>query len=135
VAAALKNIVALAVGIASGLRMGDNAKAYIITKGYAEIRQVGLAWGARDETFHGLAGIGDIIVTCLSEHSRNFRVGRELGRGKKLADIMAEMKMVAEGVASASAVPVLKERFGLELPLLTAVYEILYGERFAADLI
>ena len=135
VAAALKNIVALAVGIASGLGRGDNAKAFIITKGYAEIRQVGLAWGAQDETFHGLAGIGDIIVTCLSEHSRNFKVGRELGKGRKLSEIMAEMKMVAEGVISAKVVPILKERFGLELPSLTAVYEILVGDRIAADLI
>ncbi len=135
VAAALKNIVALAVGIASGLGMGDNAKAFIITKGYAEIRQVGMAWGAKDETFHGLAGIGDIIVTCLSVHSRNFRVGRELGKGRKLSEIMAEMKMVAEGVTSAKAVPALKEKFGLELPLMSAVHGILYGDRIAADLI
>ena len=134
VAAALKNIVALAVGIASGLGMGDNAKAFIITKGYAEIRQVGMAWGAKDETFHGLAGIGDIIVTCLSEHSRNFRVGRELGRGRQLADIMAEMKMVAEGVTSAKAVPILKERFGLELPLLSVMYEIVHEGKMATNL-
>lgn len=134
VAAALKNIVALAVGIASGLGMGDNAKAFIITKGYAEIRQVGMAWGAKDETFHGLAGIGDIIVTCLSEHSRNFRVGRELGKGRKLADIMAEMKMVAEGVTTVQVIPVLKKKFGLELPLLTAVYGIVHEEKMTTSL-
>lgn len=135
VAAALKNIVALAVGMVDGLGLGDNATAYIMTKGYAEIRQIGLAWGGKDETFHGLAGIGDIIVTCLSEHSRNFRVGRELGKGRKLAEILAEMKMVAEGVTTAQVVPVLKQRFGLELPLLSKMYGILYSDKVAADLL
>lgn len=134
VAAALKNIVALAVGMVDGLGLGDNATAYIMTKGYAEIRQIGMAWGGKDETFHGLAGIGDIIVTCLSEHSRNFRVGRELGKGRKLAEILAEMKMVAEGVTSAKAVPVLKERFGLQLPLLTAVYGVVQEGKDAKEL-
>ena len=134
VAAALKNIVALAVGMVDGLGLGDNATAYIMTKGYAEIRQVGLAWGGKDETFHGLAGIGDIIVTCLSEHSRNFRVGRELGKGRKLADILAEMKMVAEGVTTARIIPVLKERFRLELPLLTAAYGIVHEGKEAREL-
>src|SRR3989338_1959958 len=134
VAAALKNIVALAVGMVDGLGLGDNATAYIMTKGYSEIRQIGLAWGGKDETFHGLAGIGDIIVTCLSEHSRNFRVGRELGRGRKLADIMAEMKMVAEGVTTAQVIPVLKKRLGLELPLLTAVYEIIHKGKMSQEL-
>lgn len=134
VAAALKNIVALAVGMVDGLGGGDNATAYIMTKGYAEIRQIGLAWGGKDETFHGLAGIGDIIVTCLSEHSRNFRVGRELGKGRKLAEILTEMKMVAEGVATAQMVPVLKEKFGLELPLLSSVYRIVYERKPAKEL-
>lgn len=134
VAAALKNIVALAVGMVDGLGLGDNATAYIMTKGYAEIRQVGMAWGGKDETFHGLAGIGDIIVTCLSEHSRNFRVGRELGKGRELADIMAEMKMVAEGVTTAQVVPALKQRFGLELPLLSAVYGVVQEGKLAKEL-
>lgn len=134
VAAALKNIVALAVGMVEGLGLGDNATAYIMTKGYAEIRQIGLAWGGKDETFHGLAGIGDIIVTCLSEHSRNFRVGRELGKGRKLAEILAEMKMVAEGVTTVQVLPVLKKKFGLDLPLLSAVYGVVHEGKGAEEL-
>lgn len=126
VAAALKNILAVFVGVLDGMGLGDNAKAYIMTKGLEEIKQVGLKWGAREETFSGLAGIGDIIVTCTSKHSRNRSVGEEVGRGRKLDEITKEMAMVAEGVTTLKEAIRLKGKFGLELPLISGLYEILF---------
>ncbi len=126
IAAALKNILAVFVGILDGMGLGDNAKAYIMTKGIAEITDVGISFGARQETFYGLAGIGDVIVTCLSEHSRNFRVGREIGRGRKLDEVLAETKMVAEGIIAAQHIPALEQRCTKPLPLLHGIRGILF---------
>lgn len=126
IAAALKNILAVFVGILDGMGLGDNAKAYIMTKGIAEITDVGISFGACRETFYGLAGIGDVIVTCLSEHSRNFRVGREIGRGRKLDEVLAETKMVAEGIIAAQHILALEQRCMKPLPLLHGIHGILF---------
>ena len=125
VAATLKNIIAIFSGILSGLGMGSNLRAYIITKGMHEIKEVGLKMGAKEETFYGLAGIGDIIVTCFSKYSRNHYVGEQVGKGKKLKEVIDEMNMIAEGVVTVKLIPKLKTQFGLKLPLLTCVYDIL----------
>jgi glycerol-3-phosphate dehydrogenase (NAD(P)+) len=126
VSSALKNIVAVFIGVLDGLNLGDNAKAYFIVKGLEEIRQIGLAFGGREETFHGLAGLGDIIVTATSKHSRNRHVGEEIGKGRKLNEIINEMKMVAEGVTTIKNAIKLKEKFGLQLPLITKLYKVLF---------
>ena len=135
VAAALKNILAIFIGILDGLKLGDNAKAYFIVKGLEEIRHIGLAWGGKEETFHGLAGIGDIIVTCMSRHSRNRYVGEQLGKGRKLAEILAEMSMVAEGVNTIKSAMILKERFKLELPMITGLHQVLFENRDVRKLV
>lgn len=125
VAAALKNVIAVLVGMIEGKGLGDNARAYVMTKGLQEIQKLGLKMGAKKETFYGLAGMGDLIVTCGSRHSRNFQVGREVGKGRKLADVLQEMKMVAEGVTTTRLVPELGRKYNVQLPLLQGVYEIL----------
>lgn len=135
VASALKNVLAVFVGIADGLGMGDNAKAYLITAGLKEITSIGTAWGAKKETFIGLAGIGDIIVTCLSEHSRNRHVGEQLGKGRKLPDILAEMKMIAEGVTTTKQAYALAKKFKLKLPLITGLHQILFEEKDPKEII
>ena len=127
VCAALKNILAVFVGVLDGAGLGDNAKAYVMTKGLEEIQQVGLKWGAKKETFYGLAGMGDMIVTCSSKHSRNRFVGEQIGKGRKLEEVLAEMKMVAEGITTVKEAIKLKEKFGLELPLITGLYDILFN--------
>ncbi len=129
VASALKNILAVFVGVLDGMELGDNAKAYLITKGLEEIRQVGISLGAKSETFNGLAGIGDIIVTCGSKHSRNRYVGQEVGKGRKLDTVIKEMSMVAEGVTTVKNAFMLKEKLGLELPLITGVHSILFENK------
>lgn len=126
VAAAFKNIVAIFIGVLDGVGLGDNAKAYVMTKGLAEITAVGLALGGKRETFTGLAGIGDLIVTCTSAHSRNRSVGQEVGKGRKLEEVLAEMKMVAEGITALQYVFKLQEKKGLRLPLITGLHAILY---------
>jgi glycerol-3-phosphate dehydrogenase (NAD(P)+) len=129
VAAALKNILAVFIGVLDGMGLGDNAKAYVMTKGLAEIKQVGLKWGAKEETFYGLAGVGDMIVTCTSEHSRNRFAGKEVGKGRKLDEVIKEMNMVAEGVNTAKLVPELINKFDLQIPLLKGLHEILFDEK------
>lgn len=129
VCAALKNILAVFVGILDGRNLGDNAKAYVMTKGLAEIKQIGLCWGAQEKTFDGLAGIGDVIVTCMSKHSRNRHIGQEVGKGRKLDDVIAEMKMVAEGITAVKNAYLLEKKFGLQLPLITGIYQILFEDR------
>ena len=124
--AALKNILAVFVGVLDGKKLGDNAKAYIITKGLEEIKTIGLKLGAKEETFYGLAGIGDIIVTATSKHSRNRHVGEQVGKGQKLGDVLAEMKMVAEGVTAVKKAIGFKEKLGLRLPLIEGLYQILF---------
>lgn len=124
--AALKNIIAVFVGVLDGKGLGDNAKAYVITKGLEEIKTIGLKMGAKEETFYGLAGMGDVIVTATSKHSRNRHVGEQVGRGRKLDDVLAEMNMVAEGVIAVKKAMRFKEKLGLHLPLTEGLYAILF---------
>jgi len=125
-AGALKNVVALAAGICDGLGFGDNTRGALITRGLAEMTRLGRQLGGRWETFAGLAGMGDLITTCCSRHSRNRRVGFELGRGRKLEEILAGMSEVAEGVATTPAARRLGAEQGLELPITEQVYNVLH---------
>ncbi len=129
VAAALKNILAVFVGVLDGMNLGDNAKAYLMVRGLNEIKEIGLKMGGQKETFSGLAGIGDMIVTCNSQHSRNRYVGQEVGKGRKLDAVIEEMHMVAEGVTTIKNALGLKEKLGLELPLITGIYQILFENK------
>lgn len=130
VGAALKNVVALAAGIADGLGYGDNTKAALITRGIAEIGRLGTAMGGKVETFGGLSGIGDLIVTCASMHSRNRRAGILIGKGYSYEEAMKEVKMVVEGVYSAKAAMGLAEKYGVQLPIIEQVNEVLFhGKR------
>ena len=126
VASSLKNILAVFIGVLDGAGLGDNAIAYVITKGLEEIRQVGLKMGARSETFYGLAGIGDMIVTCSSEHSRNRFVGREVGKGKNLDEVTDEMKMIAEGITTLKGAIELKRKLQMDTPIISGLYRILF---------
>ena len=131
--AALKNVVALAAGIADGLGYGDNTKAALITRGITEIARLGTAMGGRFETFCGLSGIGDLIVTCASMHSRNRRAGILIGKGYTMEEAMKEVKMVVEGVYSAKAAMGLAEKYGIQLPIIEQVNEVLFNGKPAAD--
>lgn len=125
-AGALKNIIAIAAGISDGAGFGDNTKAALMTRGMREIMRLGMKLKAKKETFFGLAGIGDLIVTCSSKHSRNRYVGEQIGRGKKLGVVLKKMKMVAEGVPTTKSAYELSKRFGIELPITEVVYRILF---------
>ncbi len=125
--AALKNVIALAAGCADGLELGDNAKAALITRGIVELARLGTALGGRPETFGGLSGLGDLVVTCASKHSRNRAVGERLGRGEKLAEILKSTETVAEGVATTGAIVELAARHDVELPIAEAVGRVLEG--------
>ncbi len=131
--AALKNVVALAAGIADGLGYGDNTKAALITRGIAEISRLGVKMGCSRSTFSGLTGIGDLIVTCASMHSRNRRAGILMGQGKSMDEAMAEVKMVVEGVYSAKAAKALGEKYGVDLPIIDQVNMILFEGKPAAE--
>ncbi|MCR5417700.1 MAG: NAD(P)H-dependent glycerol-3-phosphate dehydrogenase [Lachnospiraceae bacterium] len=123
---ALKNVIALAAGISDGLGQGDNAKAAIITRGIAEISKLGIAMGGKQESFTGLTGIGDLIVTCSSMHSRNRRAGILIGQGKTMKEAMDEVQMVVEGVYSAKAARGLAVKYNISMPIVTSVNEILF---------
>ncbi|MBZ0203866.1 MAG: NAD(P)H-dependent glycerol-3-phosphate dehydrogenase [Ignavibacteria bacterium] len=123
---ALKNVIAIAAGIADGAGFGDNTKAAIMTRGIREITRLGMKLGAHESTFIGLSGIGDLIVTCMSRLSRNRFVGEEVGKGKKLKQVLAEMKMVAEGVATTESTHQLAKKIGVELPIIEQVYKVLF---------
>jgi glycerol-3-phosphate dehydrogenase (NAD(P)+) len=129
VAGALKNVMAIAAGIAHGLGYGDNTKAALITRGLAELTRLGVALGGDPLTFQGLAGMGDLVATCMSAQSRNRTVGEELGRGRNLDDIVTEMKMVAEGVKSTAAVLELAATVKIEMPIAEQVGAVLYEGR------
>lgn len=131
--AALKNVVALAAGIADGLGYGDNTKAALITRGITEISRLGMAMGGRRETFFGLSGIGDLIVTCASMHSRNRRAGILIGQGHTMEEAMEEVKMVVEGVYSARAAVGLAEKYHVSLPIIEQVNQVLFYGKPAAD--
>ena len=131
--AALKNVVALAAGIADGLGYGDNTKAALITRGITEIARLGTAMGGRFETFCGLTGIGDLIVTCASMHSRNRRAGILIGKGYSMEEAMKEVKMVVEGVYSAKAAMALARKYGVQIPIIEQVNAILFDGKEAGD--
>ena len=124
---ALKNIYAIAAGISDGLGLGDNAKAALVTRSLAELVRLGTSLGGQPETFHGLSGLGDLIVTCFSIHSRNRGVGERLGRGESLADIQKSMVMVAEGVPTARSAYEEARKHGVDTPLLDTVHAVLFG--------
>lgn len=123
---AVKNCLAIGAGIADGLGYGDNAKAALITRGIAEMIRFGKVMGADERTFSGLTGIGDLVVTCASKHSRNRSVGERLGKGEKIEDILNSMIMVAEGVPTVKAVYEKKLQLGISMPIVEAIYEIIY---------
>jgi glycerol-3-phosphate dehydrogenase (NAD(P)+) len=124
--AALKNVMALAAGASDGLGFGDNTKAALMTRGIAEMKRLGIEMGGKSETFAGLSGIGDLIVTCTSMHSRNRRAGILLGQGKSLEETLAEIKMVVEGVNTAQAAYTLAKEHNVEMPITNAVYDVLF---------
>lgn len=135
IAGALKNVLAIGSGIADGLGYGDNTKAALMTRGLAELARLGVALGGDPLTFAGLAGMGDLIATCSSPQSRNRHVGVELGRGRKLDEIVAEMKMVAEGVKTTAAVLEIASQRGIEMPLASFVGRVLNEGAHPADLV
>ena len=130
---ALKNVIALAAGIADGLGYGDNTKAALITRGNAEITRLGVAMGANPHTFSGLSGIGDLIVTCASMHSRNRRAGILIGKGYTKDQAMEEVQMVVEGVFSAKAALELSKKYNIEMPIVEQVNKVLFEDKPAAE--
>ncbi len=124
---ALKNVIAIAAGVVEGLGLGHNAMAALITRGLAEISRLACAEGARRDTLAGLSGLGDLVVTCTGDLSRNRHVGIELGKGRKLAQILGDMRMVAEGVRTTGAALALGARHGLELPIAAQMAAVLDG--------
>ncbi len=130
---ALKNIIAIGVGITDGLGLGDNTRGALITRGLAEITRLGTAMGARGETFAGLSGIGDLVTTCISKHSRNRYVGERIGRGLKLQEILESMAMVAEGVETTRSGYRLSEQLKVEMPITMQVHRVLFEDKPAAE--
>lgn len=126
---ALKNVIALAAGITDGLAYGDNAKAALITRGLAEITRLGAKMGGNPFTFAGLTGMGDLIVTCTSVHSRNWRAGNMLGKGLKLNEVLEQMGMVVEGVRTTKAAYQLAQEYDVPMPITTALYEVLFNDK------
>jgi glycerol-3-phosphate dehydrogenase (NAD(P)+) len=130
---ALKNVVAIACGIAQGLGVGDNTRAMVMTRGLAELSRLGVAMGGEAQTFAGLAGMGDLVTTCLSPFSRNRTVGEQLGLGKRLPEIMASMNMVAEGLKTAVTSHELGERFDVDMPVHEEIYRVVTEQSDAVD--
>ena len=125
-AGATKNVIAIAAGMLDGLAAGNNVKAALVTRGLVEITRLGVAMGALESTFNGLAGLGDLMTTCVSPEGRNRTVGEQIGKGKKLADVLAKMDSVAEGVTTTKAVVELARRYNVEMPITQAVHQILF---------
>ncbi|MBM3996921.1 MAG: NAD(P)-dependent glycerol-3-phosphate dehydrogenase [Planctomycetes bacterium] len=132
-AGALKNVIGIAAGISDGLELGDNCKSALLTRGLAEMARFGVALGAEAQTFWGLAGMGDLITTCVSRHGRNRAVGERLGKGERLADIQASTSTVAEGVFTARSVFEKSQYMGIPMPIGTEVYRVLYENKSAKD--
>jgi glycerol-3-phosphate dehydrogenase (NAD(P)+) len=126
---ASKNVIAIAAGILDGLAAGNNAKAALVTRGLVEITRLGLAMGGQETTFNGLAGVGDLITTCVSPEGRNRTVGEQIGRGKKLNDILANMDSVAEGVPTTKSVRALARRHNVDMPITDAVHSVLFEDK------
>jgi len=133
VAGALKNVMAIASGMADGLGTGDNTRAAVITRGLAELSRLGLAMGGELLTFAGLAGMGDLVATCISPQSRNRYVGEQLGKGRTLTEVVDEMNMVAEGVKTSAVVAELGEQYGIEMPIAEEVYAVVHQGRTAEE--
>jgi glycerol-3-phosphate dehydrogenase (NAD(P)+) len=133
VGGALKNVIAIASGMADGLGTGDNTRATVITRGLAELSRLGLAMGGQLLTFAGLAGMGDLVATCISRQSRNRYVGEQLGKGRTIDDIVAEMKMVAEGVKTSKVVVEVAARYRVEMPIAEEVYRVIHEGRPATE--
>lgn len=131
VGGALKNIIALGAGLSDGLGFGDNAKAALLTRGLAEIARLGVAMGANPLTFAGLAGLGDLVATCTSRHSRNWRAGSMLAQGLSLGEVLAKMGMVVEGVKTTQAACRLAERFGISMPIAQQLHAVLFEDKSA----
>ena len=129
----LKNVIAIAAGITDGLGLGDNAKAALMTRGLHEITRLGVALGAQAQTFAGLAGMGDLIVTCTSRHSRNRLLGEKIGKGASLEQALREMTMVAEGVKTSKAAMALAQKAKVEVPITEEVYKVLFERRMAKE--
>lgn len=129
IAGALKNVVAIAAGISDGLQFGDNTRAALITRGLAEITRLGTKLGARRETFAGLTGVGDLVLTCTGQLSRNHYVGYEIGQGKSLEEIVSRMKMVAEGITTTLSGYQLAQRENVEMPIHEQAYHVLYEDK------
>lgn len=127
-AGASKNVIAIAAGILDGLAAGNNAKSALVTRGLVEITRLGVAMGAKESTFQGLAGLGDLITTCVSPEGRNRTVGEQIGKGRKLKDILAKMDSVAEGVPTTQSVRELAKRFKVEMPITESVYQVLFED-------
>lgn len=134
-AGSLKNIIALASGMLDGLGMGDNTRGALLTRGLAEIVRMGKRLGADPMTFSGLSGVGDLVTTCLSRHSRNRFVGEQIGKGRKLSDVLTHMPMVAEGVQTTRSGYDLAKRVEVEMPITYQVYQVLFGDKPPADAI
>jgi glycerol-3-phosphate dehydrogenase (NAD(P)+) len=126
---AFKNVIAIGAGIVDGVKFGDNTKAAIMTRGIAEISRLGEVMGAQPDTFAGLSGMGDLIVTCMSRHSRNRYVGEQIGSGKKLKDVLKSMDMIAEGVETSRSVTQLSKNHNVETPIADEVYKILFEDK------
>ena len=124
----VKNVIAIASGITDGLGLGLNTRAALITRGLTEIRRLGLKLGANPRTFAGIAGVGDLVLTCTGDLSRNHTVGKKIGEGMKLNEILSEMRMVAEGVKTAKSVYNLSRKLGVEMPISHEVYHVLYDD-------
>ena len=125
----MKNVIAIAAGICDGIGYGDNSKAALMTRGMMEITRLGKAMGARVKTFRGLSGYGDLIVTCLSKHSRNRQLGQLIGEGKTLEDITSDMSMIAEGIFTAKSVHQLQLKHNVEMPIHEAIYQVLFQKK------
>jgi len=125
----LKNIIAIGAGICDGAELGDNTKAAIMTRGLSEMARLGVALGAQSQTFAGLSGMGDLIVTCMSRHSRNRYVGEQIGKGRKLKDIISEMKMVAEGVDTTRSAHDLAKKHLIDTPIIAELYKVLFEDK------
>jgi glycerol-3-phosphate dehydrogenase (NAD(P)+) len=130
---ALKNVMAIASGISDGLGLGSSARAALITRGLAEIIRLGVAMGAKEKTFSGLSGIGDLVLTCTGSLSRNYTVGVKLGRGERLKDILSGMSMVAEGIATAESAYELSRKYNVEMPVVEQVYKTVKEEKKPSD--
>lgn len=129
----VKNVIAIAAGISDGIGFGDNTKAAIFTRGIAEMTRLGVAMGANESTFSGLSGIGDLFVTCSSEHSRNRNFGEKLGKGQTSGEVLSKMEMVAEGVITAKVLNELCRKLDIEMPISSSVYKVIYENKDPAD--